>query len=376
MFCRCVCRRFGGPNIQRQTCERRPRCLKPIIVEVVDDPNKIITSLLTDDTRIDFDERNPYTGALQGHVGREERRKRYEAYKVAETVDEARALGATDNDLHQDLNAYQCAEIIDVSAATAPLASGASASAAASGPVDMSASLAKRAAFESLPRDRWNLPANSGSRKMREDAMHIYITHNASKMHPRPIRLSDQYMQDHLPRAYEMMMSDWDGYMKKHHEGFTSFSNTVGTYDGNEQKANTRVLGPSVDAFDKFGKHYDWWDRMKDEVESAMRAKFQADATNMQLSETLRQTNQENLECPPELFDVHILRQKMAARSADDEGPSGSSGGAVFGDHQVGLSSLVCTGLLDEMSIAPLNRPAWLPANLLVMSFLLRRIDM
>ena len=56
-------------------------------------------------TRIEFDSINPYGGSSSRGV-------RYETYKSATTVGEARSLGAQERDLEEDILVKQVAELI------------------------------------------------------------------------------------------------------------------------------------------------------------------------------------------------------------------------------------------------------------------------
>jgi hypothetical protein len=93
-----------------------------------------------------------------------------------------------------------------------------------------------------------------------------------------------------------------------------SFSNTVGTYNGNAQKNFTRVVGPSENNWLTFERKYDWWEPLKTMVQAQMYEQLHAQAT----------ARGERVPAMPELWDLHVLRQRSSA----------STGGAVFSDHQ------------------------------------------
>ena len=87
---------------------------------------------------------------------------------------------------------------------------------------------------------------------VRADKKRIYVTQNLQTERARPYKFRLAGAEGVLQAAAKSMAADWNTSMLKSHPGFSSFSNTVGDYSGDEQKSYTRVVGPSENSWKLF----------------------------------------------------------------------------------------------------------------------------
>ena len=85
--------------------------------------------------------------------------------------------------------------------------------------------------FNDLDASRWFLRKEL----VKDDKKRIYMRQNSTRLRPYKFQLKGRESEDVLERALKDVDRDWEGSLLKSHPGFSSFSNTVGAYNGNAQ---------------------------------------------------------------------------------------------------------------------------------------------
>ena len=85
--------------------------------------------------------------------------------------------------------------------------------------------------FNNLDASQWFLRKEL----VKDDKKRIYVRHNSRRPRPYKFRMSKDETRGILEQAAFEVKRDWNDNLRKFHPGFSSFSNTVGTYNSDDQ---------------------------------------------------------------------------------------------------------------------------------------------